>query len=215
MKVIIVGCGRMGASLALQLSKSQHDVTMIDASAEALKHLSTDTKIDEIVGIGFDKDVLEASGIERADALVACTSSDESNALIGRIAKNIYRVPKVITRLYDPRKAEIYNMLGLETISTTDWGIKRAIELINYSQLDSILSLSDGDVELIKIEVPELLIGKSVNDLNEQLASVVVCLTRNNKGTIPTLGTVFEKGDIVYVSVLHDFVAQFKERVGL
>jgi trk system potassium uptake protein TrkA len=215
MKVIIIGSGRMGSTLALELSKGKHDITVIDDHAEALNTLGRDFTGTKVVGVGFDKAVLEEAGIERADAVVVCTSKDTTNALIGRIAKNMYRVPQVITRLYDPRKAEIYNMLGLRTISTTDWGIKRTIELLNFNQLDTIMSFADGDVNVVKIEVPELMVGRVVDDFSEPLSSTVICLTRRNTGMIPTKGTVLERGDIVYVSVLNEFMDQFRERVGL
>ena len=215
MKVIIVGCGRMGSTLAVELSKNNHEVTIVDLKSEALDAIDPSFTGRKVQGLGFDKDVLESVEIDRVDAVVACTSSDVSNALIGRIAKNMYRVPQVISRLYDPKQAQIYNMLGLQTISTTDWGIKRAIDLLNFSKIGSVLSLSDGDVEIIKLQVPELLVGKMVDEMNQALSSTVVCIVRNNKGMIPTKGMTFERGDSVYVSALSEFIPELTERVGL
>lgn len=132
--------------------KKGHNVTVIDNSPEAFDLLGKDFKGKTILGIGFDRGVLEEAQINLADAIIACSKSDETNALIGRIARNIYKVPRVISRLYDPRRAEIYRSLGIQTISTTTWGIERATEMLSYSQFDNVLSIGDNNIEIIRIE---------------------------------------------------------------
>lgn len=201
MKVIIVGCGKLGSGLALNLIKAGHSVTVIDIDPDALKALGKAFPGVMIVGTGFDKDVLEKANIRMADAIVACSKSDETNALIGRMAKNIYKVPRVISRLYDPRKAEIYRTLGLQTISTTTWGVQRTMEMLNYNQLDTVYTIGDGPVSVVRIEAPALLVGKTVNDLTVIGETQVVSIVRNNKATLPTLGTVFQANDVVYIAV--------------
>jgi trk system potassium uptake protein TrkA len=129
MKVIIVGLGRMGTGLSLSLAKKGHQVTVIDNNPESFDALGKDFTGTKIVGFGFDRDVLIEAKIDKVDAVVSCTESDEINAVIARIAKNAYRVPRVIARLYDSRKAEIYRRLGIQTLSTTSWGIERASEI--------------------------------------------------------------------------------------
>ena len=121
MKVIVVGLGRMGTGLSLNLAKKGHQVIVIDKDSEALDSLGKNFNGERVEGLGFDKDILNKAKIDRVDAVVACTDSDEVNAVIARMAKNIYRVPKVIARLYDPKKADIYRRLGIQTISTTTW----------------------------------------------------------------------------------------------
>ena len=113
MNVIIVGCGKLGSGLALSLDKKKHAVTVIDTDSTKCALLGDKFQGRKITGVGFDKDVMERAGIKMADAVIACTINDETNALVGRIARNIYRVPRVISRLYDPRKAEIYQALGI------------------------------------------------------------------------------------------------------
>ena len=215
MKVIIIGCGKLGSGLALNLSKKKHKVTVIDIDKETLSRLGEDFRGETIVGIGFDKDVLEKAGIGMADAIIACTKSDEANALIGRIARNIYRVPRVISRLYDPRKAEIYRTLGIQTICTTTWGIARASELLNYSQLDSVLTIGDSNVDLVRIDVPALLVGKTVKDITALGEFHVVAISRGNKTFLPTLGTAFQKDDIIYISVISASTLKLESLLGL
>jgi trk system potassium uptake protein TrkA len=117
MKVIIMGCGRVGEQLAGLLAGGGHQVTVIDADQAVLDKLGPDFKARKIRGVGFDRDVLIDAGIEEADAFVATSRSDNANTISARIARNIFHVPRVIARMYDPRRAEIYRRLGLTTIS--------------------------------------------------------------------------------------------------
>lgn len=215
MKVIVVGCGKMGSGLALELMKKGHSVIVVGSSAEELSMLGKGFKGETIVGVAFDKQILEQAGIERADAVVACTKSDETNALIGRISRNTYRVPRVISRLYDPRKAEIYRTLGIQTISATEWGVKHAIELLSYDQLDIVAGLGNGGVDIVRVEVSELLIGKKIVDITAAGEFSVCALSRQNQTFLPTLGTVLQKGDVLYFNVLVSSVKQFKHVLGL
>ncbi len=191
----------MGTGLSQNLIKRGHQVTVIDSNPEAFKSLGQNFDGKKVAGIGFDKDVLAEAGIDKVDAAVACTASDEANAVIARIAKNIYFVPHVIARLYDPRKANIYHRLGIQTISTTTWGIERATEILSYNQLDSVYDIGKGNVKLIRIEVPSLLVGKTVNDITILGEIHMVSISRDNKTFIPTNGTIFEAEDIMYLSI--------------
>jgi len=214
MKAIIVGCGKLGSGLALSLIRKGHTVTIIDIDPAAFQLLGQDFKGEKIVGVGFDRDILEQARIRSVDAVIACSKSDDANALIGRIARNIYKVPHVISRLYDPRSAEIYRSLGIQTISTTTWGVFRAIEMLSYSDLDSVLTIGDSNVEIIRIDVPHLLIGRTVNELTVIGEIQVVAVSRRNKTFIPTLGTVFQQEDIVYISVLASSAKRLEALLG-
>ena len=213
MKVIIVGCGKLGSGLAHSLVKKGYKVTVIDSDPEAFKLLGKDFNGETIVGIGFDKDILEKAQIHLADAIVACSKSDDSNALIGRISRNIYKVPRVISRLYDPRRAEIYRSLGIQTISTTTWGVQQAVEMLSYNQLDSISTI--GGIEMIRVETPALLLGRTVNELTVMGEIQVVAISRENKTFMPTLGTAFQKHDVLFISVLTTSVNRLKTLLGM
>lgn len=202
MKVIVVGLGRMGIGLCLNLVKKGHKVTVIDSDPNAFEKLGKNFSGNKVVGIGFDRDVLHEAKIEQVDAIVSCTSSDEVNAVIARIARNIFRVPRVVARLYDSRKADIYHRIGIQIISTTTWGIERATEILTYNQLDSVYEMGNGNVNLVRIEVPSLLVGHTVNELSSIGEIHVVAISRNNKTFIPTNGTILETEDILYISVV-------------
>jgi trk system potassium uptake protein TrkA len=202
MKTIIVGCGRMGSGLARKLESQGVDVTIIDTNPDAFEALGSDFKGKRIVGIGFDQDILTEAKIKMVDSVVACTNNDETNALIARIAQNIYRVPKVVARLYDAHKAEIYHSLGVQTISTTSWGIARAFEILNYCELDTLLLIGDGQVEIVRLEASSLLHGRTVNDVSILGEVRIVAIKRGTETMIPSINTNLVTGDILYVSVL-------------
>jgi trk system potassium uptake protein len=202
MRIIIIGCGRMGSGLAQTLSLRGHAVTVVDKSPEAFERLGAAFKGQTVIGVGFDQQVLLQAGIERADGLAAVTESDEVNVVAARLASQIFRVPRVVARLYDPRKAEIYKRLGLQTIATTTWGINRIADILLYSQLDAIVSLGSGGVDIVRVDVPPLLVGRTVKELSVPGEVQVVSISRGGKTFLSTLGTVFQEGDVVYVAVL-------------
>ncbi len=215
MKVIVVGLGRMGTGLSQSLIKKGHQVTVIDSNPEAFETLGKDFPGIRVTGFGFDRDVLNKARIDKVDAIVACTESDEINAVIARVARNIYRVPHVVARLYDARKAEIYRRLGIQTISTTTWGIERATELLTYSQLDTVYELGNGAVNIVRIEIPSLLVGHTVRELTAIGEINVISVSRSNKTFIPTGGTVFEAEDVIYILVTVSAIKKLKSMLDL
>ncbi len=215
MKMIIVGCGRMGTGLAKALIQNGHSVTVIDLDPASFERLPTNFSGKTITGVGFDRDILIQAGIERADGLAAVTSSDEANAVIARIASQIFRVPKVVARLYDQRKAEIYKRLGIQTIDPATWGITRVYDLLCYSQLNAVVSFGSGDVDVVELEVPALLVGRTVRELTSAGEFIVTAITRNNKTFLPTLGTEFQKRDLLNIAVAVTSSDRLKTMLGL
>ncbi len=199
MRLIIIGCGRMGSGLAQALSDRGHMVSIVDTDVAAFERLGPAFKGAKIVGVGFDRDVLRQAGIERADGLAAVTASDDANVVAARLARQVYQVPRVVARVYDPRKAEIYRQLGLPTVSTTTWGILRMTEVLSYSHLDVIASLGSGEVDVVETEVPPLLVGRSSEALQIPGEVHIVALSRGGKTFLPTPDLVFEAGDVVHL----------------
>ncbi|MHB0912709.1 MAG: potassium channel family protein [Armatimonadota bacterium] len=119
MKVIILGCGRVGSTLASSLSKDGHDVMIIDRKSSAFRRLSPGFKGATLVGNGVDESVLKRAGIEQADAFMALTQGDNTNLMSVQIAKEIFQVPKAIARVYDPIRAVAYQELGVDTFCST------------------------------------------------------------------------------------------------
>jgi trk system potassium uptake protein TrkA len=215
MKVIIIGCGRVGEQLARLLADEGHEICVIDYDPNALARLGPDFKGRKITGVGFDRDVLVQAGIEQADAFAAASSSDNVNIVAARIAHNIFHVPRVVARLFDPQRAEVYRRLGMLTISSTTWGAERIRELLTSAELDPIFSFGSGEVSLVNIEVPPELVGRMVKDLSVSNEIVVVAITRQGAAFIPTMGSQFKDGDIIHVATLATSLERFKTLLGL
>ena len=214
MRILIIGCGRVGAGLAKTLLGRGHSVTVVDKDPLAFEKLGDKFKGQTIVGIGFDRDVLLKAGIERVDGVAAVTSSDEANVVASRIARDIFRVPRVVARLYDVRQAEIYKRLGIQTIAPTGWGINRIADLLLYSPLEIVFTLGSGEVELVEAEVPSLLVGRTVRDLTVAGEIHVVSITHDNKTFLPTPGTFFRENDLLHLAVLATSTNRLKELLG-
>jgi trk system potassium uptake protein len=215
MRILIIGCGRVGAGLAMTLVSRGHSVTAVDKDPLAFDKLGAHFKGQTIVGFGFDREVLLKAGIERADGMAAVTASDEANVVASRVARDIFHVPRVVARLYDVRQAEIYKRLGIQTIAPTSWGINRIADLLLYSPLETVFSLGSGEVELVVAEVPRLLVGRTVRDLTVAGEIHIVSITRTNKTFLPTLGTIFREEDVLHLAVLTTSTNLLKEVLGV
>jgi trk system potassium uptake protein TrkA len=215
MKVIIIGCGRVGEQLARLLVDEGHQVSIIDYDANALARLGPNFKGQRIVGVGFDREILMKAGIEQADAFAAASSSDNANIVAARIAHNIFHVPRVVARLFDPQRAEIYRRLGMLTISSTTWGAERLREVLTSAEIDPIVSFGSGEVSLVNIEIPPHLAGRMVKNLSVSAEIVVVAITRQGAAFIPTLGSEFKEGDVVHLAFLASALERFKTLLGL
>lgn len=216
MKIIVMGCGRVGSQTSLLLAERGHDVTVIDhRDLDATVRLGPGFKGRVINGLGFDENVLIEAGIKRADAFIAASSSDNANIIGARIARNIFKVPRVAARLFDPRRAEIYHRLGLKTISTTTMGAERLYEMVTHTDLDVMHNFGHGEVSLVAAEVPYNLAGRTVRDLNVPGEFSVVTITRDEKAFMPSAGTEFRAGDLLHVVVQSSSLSRLQEMLGL
>ena len=202
MRFIIIGCGRMGAGLALVLSRRGHAITLIDKDRGAMEQLEPSFRAQTIVGTGFDQGVLLQAGIEHADGLAAVTDSDEANVVVARLARLVFHVPRVVARLYDPRKVEVYRRLGVQIVAPVSWAISRFADLLSYSELDAIMSLGGGEVEIVQLEVSPLLVGRKVSAIAVPGEVHVIALSRKGKAFLPSSETVFQRDDSVHLAVL-------------
>jgi trk system potassium uptake protein TrkA len=205
MKVIIIGCGRVGAILSNNLSQRGHQVTVIDNDPLAFDGLGPAFKGEKVIGVGFDRDVLIKAGIQKADALAAVTVSDEANVVAARVAKQAFRVPRVAARVYDPSKADIYRRLGIATISPVAVGSARLAELLTFTHLDTQSSLGSGEVEIVEVDIPNSLEGRMVSDVDVPGEVRVISLTRAGKTTIPDPTTKFQSGDLLHLALMEDY----------
>jgi trk system potassium uptake protein TrkA len=215
MKVIVMGCGRIGSQVSQLLSEQGHEVTIIDHDANSEGRLGTSFKGSIIKGLGFDRNILMQAGIEQAEAFVAASQSDNANIVAARIARNIFHVPRVVARLYDPRRAEIYQRLGLTTISSTNWGAERIFQVLTHAAIDVWNTFGSGEVALVHVELSPQLTGRNVMQLNVPGEIMVVSITRNDKAFIPTTGTEFHEGDLVHLVVLSSAMDRLEELLGM
>lgn len=215
MKAIIMGCGRVGAQVALRLEEKGHEVTVIDRDPAMLERLGGRFRGQVVVGVGFDQQVLLKAGIDRADAFAATSPSDNTNIVAARIARNVYHVPRVVARLYDPRHAEIYRRLGLVTISSTTWGAERIYQLLTHSGLDQVVSFGHGEVSLIGVDAPPQLEGRQVREVSIPGEISVVALVREGAAHLPTLGMEFQAGDEIYFAVHAKAMSRLEALLGL
>jgi trk system potassium uptake protein TrkA len=215
MKIIVMGCGRVGSTVSRLFAKIGHDVTVIDhQDPSALARLGPDFKGKVIQGVGFDRDVLQEAGIETAEAFVAASPSDNANIVAARTARNVFRVPRVIARLYDPLRAEVYQRLGLPTISTTTWGAERIVEVITHTDLDVIHLFQDQYATLVRVEAPARFNGHKVTNLNIPGEVMVIAITRDTHTFIPVSGTEFQEGDTIYLTAIPSAMRRLEDLLG-
>src|SRR5271154_4549576 len=167
--VIVVGCGRVGSGLAISLVAQGHTVAIMDKSARSFRRLK-EWEGDRIVGSGFDRDDLEKAGAIGADALAAVTSGDNTNILTVRIARETYHIPNVVARIYDPRRAEIYQRLGIPTVATVTWTIDQVLR--------RLLPDATGRLSLFERSLPEGWAGRALSDLEAPGSIRLVAVTR-------------------------------------
>jgi trk system potassium uptake protein TrkA len=202
--VIIMGCGRVGAELTVKLCDDGHDVAIIDKRREAFDRIPPGFSARTFVGLGFDRDILEDAGIKQADAFVAVSSGDNSNIVSARVALEHYHVPRVIARIYDPRRAEIYERLNIPTVATVRWGVKQ-IELMLFHDREEVReSLGGGDLVRARVPVPAHLVGTPVTSLNIPGKLLVAAVSRGGGGFIPVADSVLQAGDYLGVIMAKD-----------
>ena len=197
MRVIIMGCGRVGSELSEELADGGHDVVIIDKDPEAFFRYPPAEGTTTVVGLGFDRDVLREAGIEQADAFVAVSSGDNSNIVSARVALERFHVPKVVARIYDPRRAEIYERLNIPTVATTAWGIKQIQLMLFHDRKEIRESLGGGDLLRMRVPVPQHLVGRSPSSLNVEGKVLVAGVSRGGGGFLPTDDSTMQSGDFL------------------
>ena len=215
MHVVIGGYGRVGRYLARMLEFEGHTVSVIDQNPLVFDcDEAEDILGQKFIGTVFDRDVLESAGIRDADCFAAVTSGDNSNIVAARTAKETYRVPRVIARIYDPRRAEIYRGLGISTIASVTWTSTRLLDMITHPDLHSEYQYGDADVEMMEVELPAGLIGKFIGDLAVPGEISVAAILRAGKGILPEAGTALEKDDVLYINVLRESAEKLERMLG-
>ena len=201
MHAIVMGCGRVGAGIAERLDSEGHSVCVIDKNPKAKRRLSKRFSGQFIIGIGFDRDVLEKANITKADVFIAVTNGDNSNIVGARTAREDFQVPKVVARIYDPNRADIYRDFGIPTVATVRWTVNAVHQMLFQKDLVPDYSFGGGETILVHASPPDYLTGRTLAEFNVVNEIQVVEVTRGGRSLIPGAGTVVEAGDRVSFAV--------------
>jgi trk system potassium uptake protein TrkA len=208
MRVVVMGCGRVGASVADGLSRIGHDVAVIDRDGTAFNRLSPEFAGERVLGVGFDRDVLLRAGIEQTDAFAAVSSGDNSNIISARLARETFGVPRVVARIYDAKRAAVYERLGIPTIATVPWTTDRLLHALTGETETTKWRDPTGTVAVVELVLHEDWVGHRVTDLEAATGARAAFLIRFGTGLLPEPKTVIQAGDQVYVAAISGRVAE-------
>ena len=204
MHVVIMGCGRVGSTLAHTLEARGHSVAVIDQDSDAFRRLGPDFRGTTVTGIGFDDHVLRQAGVERADAFAAVSSGDNSNIISARLARETFGVSRVAARIYDQRRAEVYERLGIPTVATVRWTADRMLRHLVPEGNVEIFRDPTSTVSIVEVPVHKDWTGRPLEDLERAVGARTAYLQRFGIGTLPTASTVIQEGDQVFMLVTDD-----------
>lgn len=208
--IVIMGCGRVGSTLAHILEEQGHSVAVIDQDREAFRRLRSSYKGKKVTGIGFDQDVLIEAGIEEADAFAAVSSGDNSNVIAARVARESFGVERVAARIYDPRRAEVYQRLGIPTVATVRWTADQMLRRLLPDGTEPLWRDMTGAIVLAEVAYSEDWVGEKVHALEESTRARVAFIARLGEAMLPGPGTVLQEGDVLHVIAM----ANDLERIG-
>lgn len=197
MHVIVMGCGRVGIAVASKLSSEGHFVSIIDKSAQAFQDLPRQFQGQKVVGVGFDLDTLREAGIEAADAFISVSSGDNSNIISARVAREKFNVKKVVARIYDPKRAEIYSRLGIPTIASVSWSTQQIIALLNSESSNAIWTDANNAIQVSSFLTPTEWITKTVNEIENEFPIRLISISRNSDSVLAVPNFILQQSDLI------------------
>jgi len=206
-----MGCGRVGSTLAQSLENRGHTVAVIDVNTEAFRRLGADFQGLTVTGIGFDRDILTTAGIERADAFAAVSNGDNSNIIAARVARETFGVDRVVARIYDAKRAEVYERLGIPTVATVRWTADRMLRHIVRDDLVEIWRDPTSTISIVEVPLHPGWIGRPVRAVEEAAGARVAYLTRFGKSALPTPSMALQDSDHVYMLVDDQIAANVRK----
>ncbi len=216
MHIVIMGCGRVGSTLAHILEDQGHSVAVIDQDADAFRKLRSGFKGRKVTGVGFDRDVLIEAGIEEADAFAAVSSGDNSNIISARVVRESFGIQRVAARIYDPRRAEVYQRLGIPTVATVRWTADQMLRTLLPDGAESLWRDPTGKIVLAEVAYSERWLGEKVKMIEQAIGAKVAFISRLGQAILPEPGTVLQEGDMLHViaeeSDLERIAAQLAKR---
>jgi trk system potassium uptake protein TrkA len=200
--VVVMGCGRVGSAVAGALERLGHRVAVVDHNAQAFRRLGRDFAGEQVVGQGFDRAVLLKAGIERAGAFAAVSSGDNSNIIAARVARETFGVKHVVARIYDHRRAAVYERLGIPTVATVPWTTDRLLRMLLPDATSSAWRDPSGTVAVVQLPLHEDWAGRRVRELEEATGCRVAFIVRFGNGVLPRADTVVQADDVVYAAAV-------------
>lgn len=201
---MIMGCGRVGSTLARSLEDRNHTVSIIDSDPDAFRRLGPGFNGDKIAGMGFDQEVLEKAGIRRADAFAAVSSGDNSNIIAARVARESFGLEQVVARIYDPGRAEVYQRLGITTVATVKWTADQVLRRLLPAGAEPDFRDPSGTIRVDQVPVPAAWIGHRTVIFQEQSRSRIAWIDRLGEGMLPTRESVLQEGDYLHLVMRED-----------
>lgn len=203
---VIMGCGRVGSSLARSLERLGHDVAVVDQDPTSFRRLGSEFSGRRVTGVGFDRDTLRQAGIEEAYALAAVSSGDNSNILAARVARETFGVEHVVARIYDPDRAQVYQRLGIPTVATVRWTSDQVLRRLLPQGQATEMTDASGRLVVAEIQVASSWVGRRLSDMEEATGARVAYITRLGEGTLPGRDTVHQEGDLVHLVIRRENV---------
>lgn len=211
MHIVVMGCGRVGSSLAHHLDRLDHSVAVIDQDATAFRRLGDTFRGREVLGMGFDRDTLAEAGIEQATAFAAVSSGDNSNIIAARVARETFNVHNVIARIYDPKRAEVYERLGIPTVATVPWTAGRLLKAVLGETTAEAWRDPSGAVVLLRVAPAESWVSHRLTEFETATGARVALVTRFGIGELPTPSMVIQDGDVLHMLTTDERVPLLRE----
>jgi trk system potassium uptake protein TrkA len=200
--VVIMGCGRVGTSLATALERLGHEVAVIDQNPQAFRRLGVDFHGQQVHGNGFDRQVLIEAGVERARAFAAVSNGDNSNIISARVARETFGVAHVVARIYDPKRAAVYERLGIPTVATVPWTTDRFLRMLLPDGVATAWRDPSGTVAILQLPLHEGWIGRTIGELEDRIDARIAFIVRFGTGVLPNHHTVVQADDHVYAAAV-------------
>ena len=214
MHIVIMGCGRVGSTLAHILEDRGYSVAVIDQDPEAFRRLGSWFMGKKVTGIGFEQTVLEQAGIREAAAFAAVSSGDNSNVIAARVVRESFGVVRVAARIYDPRRAEVYQRLGIPTVATVRWTADQMLRRLLPEGAEELWRDPTGEVVLAEVAYDPAWVGEKVHALEESTRARVAFITRLGEAILPGPGIVLQEGDVLHVIATHDDLDELQVVLG-
>jgi len=211
--VVVMGCGRVGSAIARRLEEIGHSVAVIDQNAEAFRRLGPEFTGRQVTGLGFDRQTLLDAGIDAAGAFAAVSSGDNSNIISARVARETFGVQQVVARIYDSKRAEVYERMGIPSVATVPWTVNRLMRELLSVKVTEIWREPTGKVLLMRVTVTESWVGRPLAELEKATGARAAWVVRFGEAQLPRAGTVLQSGDHLVVAATDDIATTVHEVV--